>query len=155
MLAPSLSGGRLLFNGDDGVSGNEAWRLFPGATAQIIGQPCGGSMPRLSANDPVLGQAWRLRGASTPAGVSTVLLIGASARDPRLLGSGCVTWLEPDAALLLDVFDAGASDWERSFAVPDDPVLIGGTCIVQFVCLPTASPAGFDLSNGVAATFGR
>src|SRR5690606_1685654 len=73
----TLSAGNLLFAADDGVHGREPWSVFPGATAQVAGVPCGveGRTPRLRATDPAFGTVALLTGeGAVPGGIVHVLL---------------------------------------------------------------------------------
>ena len=59
-----LARGDIVFTADDGVTGSEPWAVFPGASAQPIGAPCGANagLPVFEGTDPVLGPEMKSTG---------------------------------------------------------------------------------------------
>ena len=151
-----LARGRLRFSADDGVRGVEPYQLFPGASAQSIGDGCGaiGRTPRLSATDPILGSTCWIHATGAMPGAPTYVALGVP-RAPLPLGAGCLLYLDPGAfAVFAYVVPAGAS-WSAPLFVPAQPGLAGLVAAVQAMSGPTNGVIGVDVTNGVYLTIGR
>lgn len=174
----ALSGGDLFFVADDGTTGRELWKHFPGATAQEVGTSCSGGdvIPRLSATDPVLGSTWTISGSGFRPGTAFGLLMSEQTSPARL--GPCTLWVSSDTlgdvrvervdqpvgprdrALQFDGFGAmsqivTSSDWSVSIPLPSLPSLTGRTIVLQAVVGPAETSMGFGLTNAVVATFGN
>ncbi|MEM7200972.1 MAG: ELWxxDGT repeat protein [Planctomycetota bacterium] len=150
-----LTRGRLLLAADDGKTGVEPFALFPGATAQAIGNGCGPPTrtPRLSATDPVLGGASLLQGHNIQPGAATYLALGFP-RPPLRLPSGCLFHLEPASLAVLAYIVPTGAQWTAPLPIPNLPALRAITLAAQAIAGPTGGPGGLDVTNAVYLTFG-
>ena len=155
----TLSGGRLFVRTEDTIKGEELYSMPLGAVAQSVGVGCtgGGQLPRLSAEDPVLGgtTTFRVRGARPFAPL--VAFLG----DPSLplpLGAGCSAYVAPATAtsLLTGATDGTGTFESAALGVPSAGVLAGVELGVQALLGPFGDGpfAGFDLTDGVRLVLG-
>lgn len=154
----ALSAGRLLFSADDGVKGAEPWMLFPGATAQIVGDGCGASQPpSLRVADPALGTVATIAGDRVPANAGAVIVLVAAV-PPRPLPvsrpPGCTLYVDPGSALSLAGFVPGGPGWSLPAWIPNDSGLTSLRFGVQAVYLLQGPVPDFALTNGVHCSFG-
>jgi ELWxxDGT repeat protein len=152
----TVSNGKLLFSGTDGIKGREVWSVDTGATAQEIGKGCGprGLRPRLSAVDPVLGQPFVFTGRDAPANTTAALVISARPKNAQALASGCFAYVDLVQPLLVQFWQPTAT-WSMQFQVPNDANLIGVTAALQVFYLGTLFPVELYGTNGIWATVGR
>jgi ELWxxDGT repeat protein len=151
---PVLSRGTLLFAADDGVHGRELHRHFPGATAQPVGQGCGGALPTLAATDPVLGGVAALWGERAPPGTLGFVALGVWGPAFVLPVSPCVLHVGP-ASIVVGVVPPSAGSWSLPLPIPALAALQGVVLRLQGGFGPTANaPLWCDLTNGLFATIG-
>jgi hypothetical protein len=67
----------------------------------------------------------------------------------------CALYLQPDLASVIAVAQITHGAWRTALPIPADPALRGATMTLQAIVTPSALPSGFDLTNGLFATFGR
>ena len=131
-------------------------RALPvGPVQDTVGRsPCAapGRAPRLSADDPVLGQPFDLTLHDATAGTVAVLLLSAPAALP-VPGTPCLLYADPLSALVVP-FRPTAPTWTLPLAAPALPALAGLSLGLQVVAAPTAGPLGADFSGGLTLTFG-
>ena len=152
--APIMSGGNLLFLADDGVTGEEMWSIFPGATAWEEGYTCAapGNAPHLAATDPAWQTTWTISGDGFAPGTG-LWLLNSLPVAPTVLGS-CTLFVDPNAFGFFYTQALGSSSWSLSIPLPTIPALQGLSIVLQAFQGPTAAPLGGDFSNAVVATFG-
>ena len=152
----TLSSGRLIFRATDSAHGQEPRVLFPGATAQVRGEAhsLAGHHPTLRADDPVLGQAFTVRGRAVRTGDPIALVVGFPG-SPLALPNGVFVYLDVSQPFqLLKEIRPAALDWNTLFFLPNLPGLTGFTFGLQaFQALP-GTTLGFDGTNGLVMTIG-
>jgi ELWxxDGT repeat protein len=154
------SGGSLYFAGDDGVHGQELWRValadLGGSNAAAYGEGCSSSSAVfLSAGSrAAIHSTFVLRASPVTPNATAVLLIGIGAADTPLNGS-CSLLTPP----LLSPATMSRSNGVAAFAIPlaNDPSLVGAVVYCQ---VAAAAPGGaaygvVDLSQGLQAVIGR
>jgi hypothetical protein len=135
------------------------WQLVSGrilAAVTVMPTWCTGGpfAPQLGMTRPVLGQNVTLVGIDCPAGSVGAVGIGPRPDISFHLGvPGCNAWFHPDNWSVLHVAAPGPT-WTFSLAVPLIPQLAGQQVALQAFYLPTNSPIGIDLTNGLWARIG-
>ncbi|MFG0319164.1 MAG: hypothetical protein ACF8XB_17960 [Planctomycetota bacterium JB042] len=135
---------------------NWAVDVVPGAPAAAtpVGVGCGVTQPALAADAPVLGETFSLGLTGAAPGATGLLVAGLPAAAPVPLGGGCALHLLPVTLVpLVPISTDGAGNWSVAAPVPDDVAFCGVEVTVQAL-LASASPIGFDVSNGVELTLG-
>jgi ELWxxDGT repeat protein len=149
----TVSGGRLLFTANDGVSGQELWVIDPGGTAERVGLPCG-SGADLTATDPVLGAVMVVSGSRAPSSAIGFVLIGLPQAPLAITSVPCFLYLQPPSFAVLSSFSTAGATWSLPVPIPNAGSLQGLSFALQAVLAPTTSASGFDTTNGVFATLG-
>ncbi len=149
-------GDGLLFQADDGSTGEELHRLpladFGVAVAHTYGRGCGA---HISADGtPGVGSSFTIRIDATPPGGAAGLVVGSGpAVDVR--GPGCEINVQSPTALGNYATDAqGAA--RLTVAVPNDPALLGAHLHLQSVHLRTGGPlfGSLELTEGLELLVG-
>jgi len=154
-----LSNGMLFFTAI-AVPGVEALHHRAiGATAHSLGVGCSasGHLPKLAADDPVLGGTSQIRVRGAEASASVFVFAGPKAA-PTDLGFGCIAHLDLTSMSLVATGTTDASGaWSSApISVSSDPALDGAQLMLQAVVGPTGTqPQGFDVSSAVLLTFGN
>lgn len=152
----TLSAGQLLFVADDGTHGYEPWKVFPGATAQVVGEGCtsNGRQPTLVATDPVLGATATLGGDRAPAGAIGLVQVAAPLAAPIPFGTGCTIYVDPAILVTLPGFPVVQPSWAQTLPIPNDPALATVRVAVQTVFLSFSPTLSIAVTNGVVWTLG-
>ncbi len=141
-------------NGTEG-----GWQLVSGKIlGAVVVMPtwCTGGpfAPQLGMTRPVLGQNLTVVGIDCPAGSVGAVGLGPRPDISFNLGvPGCNAWFDPNNWSILHVPVPGPT-WSYSLAVPLIPQLAGLPVALQAFYLPTNSPIGIDLTNGLWARIG-
>ncbi|MHC4897010.1 MAG: ELWxxDGT repeat protein [Planctomycetota bacterium] len=153
----TLSGGKLVFRARDGVSGQEPRVLFPGATAQVVGEGSSpsGFAPWIRATDPVLGSNIKIQGRASVIGKTNTVLVGLPAK-PFTWPLGPSLYLDANKFLIpLRQVTSTTRAWSTLAVVPNDSNLIGYTFGLQAYQARPGTALGFDATNGLVMTGGR
>lgn len=142
-----------------GLGAEGGWQLVSGrilAAVTVMPTWCTGGpfAPQLGMTRPLLGQNVTLVGIDCPVGSVGAVGIGPRPDIPFNLGvPGCNTWFHPNNWSILYVAAPGPT-WTFSLGVPLVPQLAGQQVALQAFYLPTSSPIGIDLTNGLWARIG-
>jgi hypothetical protein len=150
--------------GDD-LAGIDAGRVrivtlvpVPAATAVDLGGGCGATpAPLLSATPPVMGSTFAISLTAAAPNALGFLLADFAPSVATPLGFGCVAHLDLARAAwwtTLPIVTDGAGAHGFSVPAPVLPSAAGLSFPIQAVVVGGASPFGFQLSNGVALSFG-
>lgn len=152
----SLVGGRLYLIADDGRTGFEPRAVTIGASVSSVGRPysTGLGEPTLGATDPVLGTTMMFYGHSAPMGISGYLLVSLGHPPATRVGARCFLHVAPAATVPLASFTSQSGRWRRAVPVPSSPALVGLPVAAQVIFAPTASPLGFDTTQGLHLALG-
>ena len=151
-----LSGGQVYMVADNGLSGQELFRAFGGATAKSFGHSCSQETfgPTLHSDDPILGSGVHLFGENAGGHVAVFLL---APLPIRILGiqKGCSLYLG-SGFLLLDSFGIPPNGaWARNLPIPNNPSLLGNSALFQAAFIKVGAAPHVDLSQGIEWTLGR
>jgi hypothetical protein len=142
-----------------GLGSEGGWQLVSGRTLgafTVMPTWCTGGpfAPQLGMTRPVLGQNLTLVGIGCPAGSVGAVGLGPRPEISFNLGvPGCNAWFDPGNWSILHVPAPGPT-WTYSLVVPLIPQLAGLQVALQAFYLPTNSPIGIDLTNGLWARIG-
>ncbi len=130
------------------------------ARTRAYGHACpssGNQLPRISCDDPVLGQNIRLRLSSAPAATtaSLNLALARSSLDLAPMGApGCTAWVLPLASLKFTTLTEGTA--QLASVTPNDVKLVGVSLYAQWWMLDAkANGLGMIVSKGMQLTIGR
>ena len=142
-----------------GIGDEGGWQLVSGkilGAVTVMPTWCTGGpfAPQLGMTRPVLGQSVTLVGIDCPAGSVGAVGLGPRPDIPFNLGvPGCNAWFDLGNWSVLYVAAPGPT-WTFSLALPLVPQLAGLQVALQAFYLPTGSPIGIDLTNGLWARLG-
>lgn len=147
--------GNLLFSARAGVTGNELWSWFPGASSHALGEPCAGRTraPRLAATPPRIGKNWHVDGYAFASKLPAVAFFGAP--SPPLPIGTCKLWVDPATYQVMTAVVPTATTWNHQVMIPNKTTFLGITLALQALQVAQDTQLGFDLTNGVHATLGR
>ncbi len=156
----TVSGGKLYFVGDDPRYGMEPMVLDLDACSWSISRGCGEhGNAILSATDPVVGSAMRLRLQGAVPSRAGMLLIGErvmSFRSAPRLADGCLVLVDLGGPTFNFPLRTDArGDASLGLGIPNIASLIGLQLVAQTVIGPTAAPRGIDLSGTVQLSLGN
>lgn len=134
-----------------------SWNPPPSASVTDLGGACGQSGGSLSLSLPRIGASCTVAMTGGVPFAGGNLAADFAPDVTTILPSGCVGHLDPSHyatfTLIPIVMDA-TGGFSFSVTVPSVPLAAGTTVTLQAVLFGTASPMGFDLSNGVRAVLG-
>lgn len=142
-----------------GGSGDGGYQLVSGrilATTYVHPVQCHGSpfAPELGMTGPIIGQTATLVGRDGPANTWGFVAFSPAPTHPQSLGfSGCTAWFDVNNWLLVHQ-QSPSPLWTVGLPIPNIPQLAGLNIALQSFYLPTSSPIGIDLSNGIWARIG-
>jgi ELWxxDGT repeat protein len=154
--------GRVFFNGRSPGIGDELHSIDTGAMALPFGNgtsAAGGTAPRLTGTDPVVGNPFTVDLADAQPGHPLLFFVGRRATSTSLLdlGAGAYVYLDfgQPVFLMLAVTD-GAGRWQLTGNVSNDPSAIGRDFGAQAAVLGSLGqpPLTLDLSNLLMMTIG-
>lgn len=151
----ALANGKLLFPAYNAVVGFELFALDPGASSHIDGPGCGLARSELRITDPVLGGSMGVIGRRAALPSIGIVLLGAVDANHLYLGRGCRSHVDLFQPVITIAFASNNERWGFPLQVPNLRTLAGARIGSQLWYLPTQSPLGLDLSNGVTLTLGR
>lgn len=128
-------------------------------TAQVVDLlgGCGAPAPVLAFGPtPILGTGAPATISVTGAPNRTGILgINLSAGLGVPLGLGCTLWVDLQTAIILPIATDGSGVWSFTGSIPASPQLAGQLFTVQAgLTGSTATPWGFDISNGLSIQYG-
>jgi hypothetical protein len=142
-----------------GGGGDGAYQLVSGrilATTYSHPVQCHSSPfpPELGMTPPFIGQTATVVGRDGPTNTWGFLAFSPKPLHPNSLGfSGCTAWFDVNSWILVHQ-QPPAALWTIGLPVPNVPQLAGFNIALQAFYLPTNSPIGIDLSNGIWARIG-
>lgn len=142
-----------------GGGGDGGYQLVSGrllATTYSLPVQCHSSpfTPELGMTPPVIGQTTAVVGRDGPANTWGFVAFSPKPLHPSSLGfSGCTAWFDVSNWILVHQ-QPPAALWSVGLAIPNVPQLAGLNIALQSFYLPTNSPIGIDLSNGIWARVG-
>ncbi|MCA8973989.1 MAG: VCBS repeat-containing protein [Planctomycetes bacterium] len=140
-------------------SGAGAWQVISGRTvAAMVQKPSncyGGPFPpQIGMTRPVLGANVTIAGVDVPPGSPGWLVLSRMPGLPTNLGyGGCDAWYDLGSGALLANLTQSPS-WQLTMPLPNVRALVGLEVALQALYFGTASPLGFDLTNGIWARLG-
>lgn len=140
-------------NGGGAVQLVSCWLL---ATTYSTPVNCHGGPfpPRLGMSRPILGQTATIAGIDCPANAWGFVVFSPKPTHPSSLGfSGCNAWFDVSNGILLHQ-QPPSSSWSIGLPIPNALQLSGLQVALQSFYLPSTSPIGIDLSNGIWARIG-
>lgn len=142
-----------------GTNGDGAFQLVScriQATTFSIPVNCHGGPfpPELGMSRPIIGQTASIIGRDCPANAWGFLALSLKPEHPISLGfSGCDAWFDISNGLLVHQ-QPPAISWSFGLPIPNALQLSGLSLALQALYLPSTSPIGMDLSNGIWARIG-
>lgn len=117
-----------------------------------LGAGCGATPPALTVSPPLLNSTAWLQVTPAQTGAAFVF-VSFPPTLPWSLPAGCSAYVDAATAVLHGVLPAGQT--AVGLQLPGDPSWLGVRLRAQAAVSPTAAPAGFDVSNGLALTLGE
>lgn len=109
--------------------------------------------PELGITRPRLGENLLVVGRDSPLATVGFLAFSPQPAYPTSLGVvGCDAWFDTGAGVLLNT--STMVNWQVTVPIPLAPQLAGYRIALQAFFVPTFSPIGMDLSNGIWGTLG-
>jgi ELWxxDGT repeat protein len=146
----------LVFQIDDPIVDHELFSYHNGATSTPYGEgyaAAGSIHPTLRSDDPLLGQPLRIQGSGKASATSfAVVLAGVPALPSLRLDPVQHAFSVVDLTsfwFVAHIASLQTGDFTLQTQLPADPGLQGLRLALQSFVLPTKSPLGFDLSNGL------
>ncbi|MEE2711808.1 MAG: alkaline phosphatase family protein [Planctomycetota bacterium] len=129
------------------------------ASSTMIGSGCSAAAPHpgLYAMPPVLGQTAVIYGNYGPSSAPGSLGISDIPAQPFSVAAGCTIYLDFAQFAtwtMLPFTTDPAGTWSFLMAIPADPSLAGYSVALQAGFPTSASPFGYDLTNGLHAVLG-
>ncbi|HYC78199.1 MAG TPA: VCBS repeat-containing protein [Planctomycetota bacterium] len=135
-----------------------SWITAPSASATPLGGACGSTGGGLlTVGPPKLGASTSITWTGAPPSTFGNLAFDFAPPSATVLGGGCVFHLDLAHAAtwwLLPILTDASGAVALNLPVPTIPLLAGAPVTVQGVLLGTASPFGFDLSQGYQTVIG-
>lgn len=130
--------------------------ISPQGTTAPIGSGCGAYGNDLATTAVLIGQPTTVSLTNAAPGVTGTLYLSTVPASSWAIGNACVVYISLASYVpLFAVQTSGSGAWSGVFGVPFDPALVGLQFAMQGKLGPTASPFGFDLTNGVLVTVGQ
>jgi hypothetical protein len=127
------------------------------AATASLGPGCGPTptVPTLAMTPPLLAFDTTISISMGNPGDTGMLFLSAPGAIPLPIPGGCTVYLDFFTLTeLLPVALDGAGSWSLAALIPGDAALSGLEIVLQALLAPGSGTSGFELPNGIAATFG-
>jgi hypothetical protein len=133
--------------------------VYSSASIAPIGRGCGRSsipQPFMSVSGLRIGQPAFFNGVGASPVMPGALLASSPPFRPRSVGSGCTVFIqEYELVFLTTIRTDPFGRWSFVLPLPSDTSLAGALVACQAMFVPTSSPTGFELTNGVYGSIER
>jgi ELWxxDGT repeat protein len=155
-LSATVVRGGLFWDGANAQVGSEPFWVPLEATVESIGSCCVAAGTRITGSDPILGQAFGLRGSGAFAGSAAAVVFGGWGSTPLPLFGTCNRlYLDPATLATVAAFPVAAPGWQLGFVLPNQPRLVGARAAFQVVYGGGTTPGNLATTNALFLRLGR